>query len=129
MGALGIMLSKTFGRQWAGDRDLAIKLQHFADGHPIDFHVGLATAKAFTYSRGYTMFAGRFWLLIRIITTLIYLAFILFFSGLVILLFRDSENLGKGILVFNATFGALFGILVLDNLFSTYAPWLLRRPS
>jgi hypothetical protein len=122
MGALGVMLAKAFGRRWAGDRNLVEALRRFVEGHSMEFHPGLVTAKAFTYSRGHTRFAGRFLFLFRVITILLYLAFILFFSGLVILLLRDRESLGIGILVFNGTIGALFAILVLDNLFSTYMP-------
>jgi hypothetical protein len=113
MGALGVMLAKAFGRRWAGDLDLVQ-----------DIRRGDGADRGVAHFRGHTKFAGRFWFLITAITALLYLAFILFFVGLVILLVQDNKKLGLGVLGFNATIGAIFGILILDNLLSKYMPQL-----
>jgi hypothetical protein len=137
MGALGVILAKAFGRRWVKDQDLIKHIQHMIAEERDQYYYTDRWAKAVSieafnqnqalgtemkHSRGHTMFAERFWLLIRIITALIYLAFMLFFFGLVILLLIDSKSMGIGVLIFNVIIGTLFALFVLDNLVSTYLP-------
>jgi hypothetical protein len=109
MGALGVILAKAFGRRWVKDQDLVTHIRHMIEegldqhyytnrgerGVSIEaFRQNQVLGMEMKHFRGHTRFAERFWSLIKIITALIYLAFILFFSGLVIILSQATRAWG-----------------------------------
>ena len=102
MGALGIMVAKTISARWSrepGDVEKILNVER-QRGLLHDNDVWILVM-------GYhgDMFRPIFKLQIAFISFLIYVAFGLFFSGLVVLLLNDQRRIGTAILVLTIVFG------------------------
>ena len=113
MGTLGIMVAKTISARWSrepGDVEKIYNLYRYNEDNDNE------RRRMWLLIMGHHggMFRPIFQLQIAVITFLIYVAFILFFSGLVVLLLNDQRRIGTAILVLTIVFGAccFFAILL-----------------
>jgi hypothetical protein len=128
MGALGVMVAKSFGRRWVRDTEL-LNLLRREGGHALTHlenyelpWLAGTRDKAWKRRRMHVQFGRAFMALITLVASLIYLALVLFFVGLILLLHNDEGELGTGISVFLGAFGAIFILFYLYNV----TPWDLR---
>jgi hypothetical protein len=69
---------------------------------------------------GHLTFYATYFLLVHLIEFFIYIAFILFFAGLAVLVYTDQRSLGIGLLVIISVIATVYLLIVLHNLFAIY---------
>ena len=126
MGALGVMVTKTYGGRWVMepedvDRIIGESLQRFRHCATENQRIQLVEAEGrmrlVQTAHHWSTFRAKFRFLVAVVSVLIYLAFILFFAGLVVLLFGDRRLIATAILVETLILGVGFvGIILHDVL-------------
>jgi hypothetical protein len=122
MGALGIMVAKTISARWSrepGDVEKIYNAERNVDRFNEDrynedrYNEDRIRVWHLIMGRHSGVFRPMFQLQITFISFLIYVAFILFFSGLVVLLLNDQRRIGTATLVLTTVFEAscFFSIL------------------
>ena len=126
MGALGVMVTKTYCGRWVMepedvDRIINDALQKFRHCAMEDQRLQVVEAEGrmrlVQAAHHWSTFRTKFRFLVAVVSVLIYVAFILFFAGLVVLLFDDRRLIATAILVETLVLGAGFvGIILHDIL-------------
>ena len=113
MGALGILSAKTLAGRCIGDpKDLKLLVEEAHHLHPGGnewrrLHNAFFRGRIFEWKFRYQVIA---------VSTLIYLALLLFVSGLVILLLNDQRRIGYAVSALTAVIGAIFLVSVVHDL-------------
>ena len=115
MGALGILSAKTLARRCVGDPKDSKIFVETAVGMQLDGNERRRLHDFVTRGR---IFEWKFRYQVIAVSTLIYLALLLFVSGLVILLLNDQRRIGYVVSTLTAVIGAIFLVSVVHDLYS-----------
>ena len=120
MGALGILSAKTLARRCVGDpkdsrQFVADVRRNGPDRYLRPLHGFITRGRIFEWKFQYQVIA---------VSTLIYLALLLFISGLVILLFNDQRRIGYAVSALIALISGIFLVSVVHDL---HTEWKVKR--
>jgi hypothetical protein len=113
MGALGILSAKTLARRCVGDPADSKDFVSFCRDFPVDGNDRRRLHDFVTRGR---IFEWKFRYQVIAVSALIYLALLLFVSGLVILLLNDQRRIGYAVSALTAVIGVIFLVSVVHDL-------------